>query len=147
MAVRSTKPLSKWIKEYEADEYKLAAFPQQDGKKFALRIVNPDDETEGLAQVATFKDNVPEAIIPENRNDAILANRDLNDLIHDPKRAVKLLVCLCVVDDESIEMFPDKYTEDDKGTEFFRITAGGTAKSLAFEDLEDEKPKVSRKRR
>lgn len=146
--IKSNQPLLSYVEEFRDAGVDLGVFPTQRGDRFALRLVDPDDRATGLTFVASFSSKLGEADIPKDKAKAVKASKALDDMLNDSAKMAKYVACFCVIDQKSLDEFPDKYTEEDLGRTFTVIAAAGTAKSLTYgtaevEETESESKKSS----
>lgn len=141
--ITKSEPLSQYLQQFRDGGVDVAAFPTQSGKRYALRIVDPDDASVGLSFIAAFSSNLREADRPSDDAGQVKANRNLDHILNDAKAMARYSACHCVIDSDSISQFPDKYTEDDLGKTFVIISAAGTATSDSYREIAAEK-KVTR---
>ena len=141
--ITKSEPLSQFLSKYKELGAEVAAFPTQKGDRYALRIVDPDDSTIGLSFIAAFSSNLREADRPTDPKAQTVANKKLDDMLHDDKAMLKYSACHCVVDNDSISQFPDKYSLDDLGTQFVIISACGSSVSDSYREYVTEKKRGS----
>ena len=138
--IAKSQPLMDFINEYRESGLDVAAFPSQKGDRFTLRIVDADDPKIGLGFLASFAKGLKEADRPgnDNRDGQILANRKLDDILHDEKQMARYSACHCVIDADSVKQFPDRYTATDIGRKFVVVSACGTALSDSYDETKEE---------
>lgn len=135
-------PLWNWLKEYREDGVDVAAFKTVSGpnagKRFAVRVVNPDKPSEGLTRIASFANSLHEADRPlDDPREQTRRNVALNEILHDAKKAAPYMVCFCIVDEKSIA---DGHAQKESlGQTFVVITKGGASESDAYRTYEDDK--------
>lgn len=144
--ITKSEPLSQYLQQFRDGGVDVAAFPTQSGKRYALRIVDPDDASIGLSFIAAFSSNLREADRPSDAAGQVKANKRLDDILHDGKAMARYSACHCTIDNDSISQFPEKYTDEDLGKTFVIISAAGTATSDSYREIAEEK-KVTRSRR
>lgn len=146
MAINHSEPLSDFLSRYRESGIDVAAFKTHAGDRYALRIVDPEDPETGLAFLASFAKGVKEADRPSDENQQILANRKLNDILNDPKKQTRFVVCTCVVDEQSLKDYD--YAEEDLGKTWLTVANSGTSTSDAYREyVEVKKEKSSGKTR
>lgn len=118
-------PLNEFVAKYEQDnECVLGIFPTVSGERYAIRVVDDENPNKGLTFVAAFSSKVVDAIRPKTASQRKAAATALFHRIHDKKG--RLSMCTCVIDEESIENFPDKYSVKDLDTSFLLATNVGS---------------------
>lgn len=138
-------PLSDYVQSYRDGGVDVAAYKTQDGKRYALRIVDPEDKKRGLAFLASFAGKVKEADRPEDPQAQTKANQALDAILNDPSKMARFVACFCVIDSQSLEQFPDKYTEADLGREFITVSYCGSSESDSYREYAEAKAESKRK--
>ena len=134
--IKKSEPLSDFIAQYLEVGLDVGVFPTQSGDRYALRLVDPDEPQIGTAFLASFSKKVKEADRPADAAAQVEASKALDALIHSDKASTKLVVCHCVVDDESVEKFG--FDEEDLGNTFLSISYPGTAESDSYREAKAE---------
>lgn len=137
MAVSNTKTLQEYLQEFRESGSDLGVFPSSSSNRFVLRVIDPDEPETGYTYVASFskKSFSEEATIPSDAKKAKKASIALDEMLHDAKRCSQLVVCFCVIDDESIS---DGYaTEEQLGHTFVTVAKPNTAKSLSYGEADE----------
>ncbi len=135
--ISKTETLGLYLQQFRDGGLDLGVFPSQSGKRFTLRVVDPDEPETGLTFVASFAKSVEEADIPENRSEAIKASRALDAMLHDTKQTAQYCACYCIVDQESVE---GGFAEpEDIGKTFVSIAHPKAVASLSYQEVEEEK--------
>ena len=137
--IKSSQPLSTYLQDIFDSGLDVGAFPTIAGNRYALRLVDPEDEETGLGFIAAFSSNLREADRPSDPKEQTRVNTELNEILHDRVKSAKYNVCFCHIDAASVAQFPDKYTKDDIGKSFVIIAGTGTAVSDAYRTYEEEK--------
>ena len=140
-------PLSDYVQSYRDGGVDVAAYRTSNGKRYALRIVDPENKARGLAFLASFANKVKEAERPgdDDPQAQTKANQALDAILNDPSKMARFVACFCTIDSQSLEQFPDKYTEDDLGREFITISYCGSSESDSYREYEEAKTESKRK--
>jgi len=112
--------LSRYVAAYETSGLNLGVFPTNDGTRYAIRCYDPEDLTEdgrpqSIQFEAAFAKSVEQANRPKTPAAAAAQAKALNDLLHS-KNGGGLVMCYCVVDQESIDNFG--FAPEDLGREY-----------------------------
>lgn len=134
--IKKTEPISDFIAQYQEVGLDVGAFPTQSGDRYALRLVDPDEPQVGTAFLASFSKKVKEADRPDDAGEQVIASKKLDSLIHDAKASTKLVVCHCVIDQESVDSYG--FDEEDLGNTFLSIAYAGTAESDSYREAKSE---------
>lgn len=134
--IKKSEPLSDFIAQYLEVGLDVGVFPTQSGDRYALRLVDPDEPQVGTAFLASFSKKVKEADRPSDEKKQAAASDALNELIHSDKASTKLVVCHCVIDNESVEKFG--FDEEDLGNTFLSISYPGTVESDSYREAKSE---------
>ena len=126
--ITNTEPLWSYLKDLRDSDMDVAVYPTRNGDRYALRVVDSEDPKTGLAFLAAFSSKIRVADRPEDGAGRLKATRALNAMLKDEHAANQYVVCYCVIDDESLEKFP-QYTKDDRGRTFLMIAVSKTAVS------------------
>ena len=137
--IAKSEPLSTFVAKYEESGLTVGVFPTQRGDRYAIRTVDPDDPKTGLGFLAAFSSNVREADRPANAAERVAVSRKLDAMLHDPKESAKFSMCYCIIDSDSLDQFPDKYTSEDLGKSFSIVSHAGTALSDSYAEVKAEK--------
>lgn len=137
MAVNKTQTLQEYLDGFRETGSDLGVFPSSKSNRFVLRVIDPDDPSTGYTYVASFskKSFADEASIPSNPKKAQKASLALDEMLHDSKRCSQLVVCFCVIDDESVEQ--GFATEEQLGNTFVTIGKPNTAQSLSYGEADE----------
>lgn len=138
--ISKSEPLSAYIAQYEDAGYGVGVYPTQDGKRYALRLFNPEDPKTGLGFLMAFSKNFEKANRPTSAAARTKSSNALYDLVHDQFSGLNAVTC--VIDEESVA--GGFASESDLGKTFVIAATGGTAEADSDFGLSSKESKRDR---
>lgn len=135
-----SEPLSAYVARYEDAGIGVGVYPTQDGKRYALRLFNPEDPKTGLGFLMAFSKKFEKANRPTSAAARKKTSDELYALIHDKFSGLNALTC--VIDEESVAN--GFATEADLDKTFTIAAMGGTAEADSDFGLSSKESKSKR---